>query len=148
RNGMLEVKSAFELAGLDFGRHAIAITGTGSKLDRFAEEYNFIARFPMEDWVGGRTSLFSTVGMVPAALLGLDISAMLEGAAAMDQMTRIPDPKTYAAMRLALAWHHEGKGHGEKDMVVLPYKDSLVLFSKFLQQLVMESLGKKEDLDG
>jgi glucose-6-phosphate isomerase len=41
-----------------------------------------------------------------------------------------------------------GNGKGEKDMVVLPYKDSLVLFSKYLQQLVMESIGKKLDLDG
>ncbi|MFM7324707.1 MAG: glucose-6-phosphate isomerase, partial [Nodosilinea sp.] len=41
-----------------------------------------------------------------------------------------------------------GNGHGEKDMVVLPYKDSLLLFSRYLQQLVMESLGKEKDLDG
>ncbi|MEL7520174.1 MAG: glucose-6-phosphate isomerase, partial [Cyanobacteria bacterium J06553_1] len=41
-----------------------------------------------------------------------------------------------------------GKGKGEKDMVVLPYKDSLLLFSRYLQQLVMESLGKEKDLDG
>ncbi len=51
-------------------------------------------------------------------------------------------------MQLALAWHHAGNGKGEKDMVMLPYKDSLELFSRYLQQLVMESLGKKLDLDG
>ena len=51
-------------------------------------------------------------------------------------------------MLLALMWHFEGNGRGEKDMVVLPYKDRLVLFSKYLQQLVMESLGKELDLDG
>lgn len=51
-------------------------------------------------------------------------------------------------MLLALMWHHAGKGQGLKDMVVLPYKDRLVLFSKYLQQLVMESLGKEHDLDG
>jgi glucose-6-phosphate isomerase len=45
-------------------------------------------------------------------------------------------------------WHYAGKGRGEKDMVVLPYKDRLMLFSKYLQQLVMESLGKEKDLDG
>ncbi|MGB7521300.1 MAG: glucose-6-phosphate isomerase, partial [Spirulinaceae cyanobacterium] len=39
-------------------------------------------------------------------------------------------------------------GKGEKDMVILPYKDSLLLFSRYLQQLVMESLGKEKDLDG
>ena len=51
-------------------------------------------------------------------------------------------------MLLALMWHYAGNGKGEKDMVILPYKDRLVLFSKYLQQLVMESLGKERDLDG
>jgi glucose-6-phosphate isomerase len=148
RNGMLEAIAAWENAGLDFGRHAVAVTGTGSMLDQFATAGNFIARFPMEDWVGGRTSVMSTVGLVPAALQGIDIDQLLAGAAAMDAETRKPDLKTNAAMQLALAWHHATNGRGEKDMVVLPYKDSLVLFSKYLQQLVMESLGKELDLDG
>ena len=51
-------------------------------------------------------------------------------------------------MLLALMWHFAGNGKGEKDMVILPYKDRLVLFSKYLQQLVMESLGKEKDLEG
>jgi glucose-6-phosphate isomerase len=148
RNGMLEAKAAFEKAGIDFGKHAVAVTGEGSKLDKFATEQGFIARFPMEDWVGGRTSVLSTVGLVPAALQGLDIDAMLAGAAAMDEKTRVKDATRNAAMQLAIAWHKATNGKGEKDMVVLPYKDSLVLFSKYLQQLVMESLGKEKDLDG
>ncbi len=148
RNGMLEAKAVYEKAGLDFGKHAVAITGTGSKLDNYATEHGFIRRFPMEDWVGGRTSVLSTVGLVPAALQGLDIDAMLAGAAAMDERTRRTDLKCNASMQMALAWHHAGNGRGEKDMVVLPYKDSLVLFSKYLQQLVMESLGKEHDLEG
>ena len=148
RNGMLEAKAAYEAAGLDFGRHAAAVTGTGSKLDQYAKQLGFIATFPMEDWVGGRTSVLSTVGLVPAALQGLDIDALLAGAAAMDVETRKQDVSKNAAMQLALAWHHATNGKGEKDMVVLPYKDSLVLFSKYLQQLVMESLGKELDLDG
>ena len=45
-------------------------------------------------------------------------------------------------------WHYAGDGRGKKDMVILPYKDRLMLFSKYLQQLVMESLGKEKDLDG
>ena len=51
-------------------------------------------------------------------------------------------------MLLALMWHYAGNGRGEKDMVVLPYKDRLMLFSRYLQQLVMESLGKEKDLAG
>jgi glucose-6-phosphate isomerase len=45
-------------------------------------------------------------------------------------------------------WHHATNGRGEKDMVILPYKDRLLLFSRYLQQLVMESLGKRFDLAG
>ena len=148
RNGMLEAKAAYEAAGLNFGKHTVAITGEGSKLDQYATAEGFITRFPMEDWVGGRTSVMSTVGLVPAALQGIDIDAFLAGAAAMDVETRKTDAKSNASLQLALAWYHVGNGKGEKDMVVLPYKDSLVLFSKYLQQLVMESLGKEHDLDG
>lgn len=148
RNGMVEAKAAYDAAGLDFGKHTIAITGTGSKLHQFARENEFIDTFPMEDWVGGRTSVMSTVGLVPAALQGIDVDQFLAGAAAMDSETRKTKASSNAAMRLALCWHAAGNGRGEKDMVVLPYKDSLVLFSKYLQQLVMESLGKELDLDG
>src|SRR5208337_4819996 len=49
---------------------------------------------------------------------------------------------------LALMWYYIGNAKGAKDMVILPYKDRLELFSKYLQQLVMESLGKELDLDG
>jgi glucose-6-phosphate isomerase len=147
RNGMVETKAAYDAAGLDFGKHAVAVTGTGSKLDGVAKAQGFIATFPMEDWVGGRTSVMSTVGLVPAALQGIDIDSFLKGAAAMDVETRKPG-RDNAAMRLALAWYASGNGKGEKDMVVLPYKDSLLLFSRYLQQLVMESLGKEKDLDG
>ena len=116
RNGMLEAKAAWEKAGLDFGKHTVAVTGNGSKLDQFATEHGFIARFPMEDWVGGRTSVLSTVGLVPAALQGIDIDQLLAGAAAMDAETRKTDAAQNASMQLALAWHHASNGKGEKDM--------------------------------
>jgi glucose-6-phosphate isomerase len=47
-----------------------------------------------------------------------------------------------------LMWYYAGLGRGAKDMVILPYKDRLELFSRYLQQLVMESLGKEKDLEG
>lgn len=148
RNGMLEAMAAYQAQSLDFGPHTVAITGEGSALDNFAKENDFLMTFPMEDWVGGRTSVMSTVGLVPAALQGVDVDRLLSGAAAMDEKTRIPCIQQNAAMQLALSWHWAGKGKGAKDMVILPYKDSLGLFSKYLQQLVMESLGKEKDLDG
>ena len=148
RNGMLEAERAYAAAGLKFAKHAIAITGEGSELDKVAEAGKWIRRFPMWDWVGGRTSVMSAVGTIAAALQGVDVRQFLAGAAAMDAKTRNPSVRENAAMLLALMWHHAGKGKGAKDMVVLPYKDRLVLFSKYLQQLVMESLGKEHDLDG
>jgi glucose-6-phosphate isomerase len=148
RNGMLEVKHAYQQQGLDFAKHAIAITSVGSNLDRVAKAEGWLATFPMFDWVGGRTSELSAVGLVPAALQGIDINAMLAGAKEMDVATRIPQVRNNPAALLALSWYFAGNGKGEKDMVVLPYKDSLLLFSRYLQQLVMESLGKEKDLDG
>jgi glucose-6-phosphate isomerase len=90
----------------------------------------------------------SAVGLLPMALEGFDIDRFLAGAAAMDERTRMPDVAQNAAMLLALAWYYAGHGKGEKDMVILPYRDRLALFSRYLQQLVMESLGKEKDLDG
>ena len=148
RNGMLEVQAAYERAKLDFGRHAVAVTQEGSQLDRYATEHSFLARFPMWDWVGGRTSELSAVGLLPAALQGIAIDRILAGARAMDVVTREKDLRRNPAALLALAWYHAGGGHGSKDMVILPYKDRLELFSRYLQQLVMESLGKERDLDG
>ncbi|MEO1393213.1 MAG: glucose-6-phosphate isomerase [Cyanobacteria bacterium J06634_5] len=148
RNGMVEAKAAFEKAGLDFAKQAIAITGDGSKLDGVAKSEGWLDTFPMYDWIGGRTSELSAVGLLPAALQGIDIQAMLDGAKEMDDATRVHSIKDNPAALLALAWYYSGKGKGEKDMVVLPYKDSLLLFSRYLQQLVMESLGKEKDLDG
>jgi len=98
--------------------------------------------------VGGRTSELSAVGLLPAALQGIDIQALLDGAKEMDIATRIPSLKENPAALLALSWYAATNGRGEKDMVVLPYKDSLLLFSRYLQQLVMESLGKEKDLAG
>jgi glucose-6-phosphate isomerase len=147
RNGMLAAKAAYERAGLAFGPHAAAVTDEPSELLDFAREHGFRATFPMWDWVGGRTSIFSPVGLLPAALLGVDVDAFLRGAAEMDQATRVKDPRRNPAALLALMWHHAGQGHGAKDMVVLPYKDRLELFPRYLQQLVMESLGKELDLE-
>jgi glucose-6-phosphate isomerase len=148
RNGMLLMASAYKAAGLEFPRQAVAITMAGSRMDQTASAEGWLARFPMYDWVGGRTSELSAVGLLPAALQGLDIDALLAGAAACDEATRARDLKTNPAALMALMWYHATGGKGQKDMVVLPYKDRLLLFSRYLQQLVMESLGKQLDLQG
>lgn len=148
RNGSLEIEARYAAAGLAFAPHAVAITSRDSKLDQRAIADGWLARFPMYDWVGGRTSELSAVGLVAAALQGIDIRAMLHGAKLMDMATRVPEIKSNPAALLALSWYFAGNGKGDKDMVILPYKDRLLLFSRYLQQLVMESLGKELDLDG
>jgi glucose-6-phosphate isomerase len=148
RNGMLLVREAYTAAGLHFPPHAVAVTLPGSELDRSAVSERWLARFPMYDWVGGRTSVLSAVGLLPATLLGLDITGLLDGAAECDVATRQHDVKTNPAALMALMWYHATGGKGQKDMVVLPYKDRLLLLSRYLQQLVMESLGKEFDRNG
>lgn len=148
RNGMLEIASAYARKGLDFPAHAVAVTGDGSKLDQHAEGQGWLRRFPMWDWVGGRTSVMSAVGLLPAALQGIDVWEFLEGAAEMDKVSRVATTAKNPAALMALMWYKATDGRGAKDMVVLPYKDRLLLLSRYLQQLVMESLGKELDLDG
>ena len=146
---MVEAAAAYRARGLDFGAHAVAITQDGSALDRQAREQGFLARFPMWDWVGGRTSVTSAVGLLPGGAPG--DRRRRPSSPGRRRWTR---PRAGARRRrnpaalLALAWHAVGEGRGSKAMVVLPYKDRLLLFSRYLQQLVMESIGKEKDLAG
>jgi glucose-6-phosphate isomerase len=148
RNGMLEAAAAFKAAELDYPKHFVAVTGAGSKLEQTAQQEGWLAQFPMWDWVGGRTSELCAVGLLPAALQGIKIDQLLAGAATMDKVTRKPVLKENPAALLAAAWYWATDGRGARDMVVLPYKDRLLLFSRYLQQLVMESLGKELDTQG
>jgi glucose-6-phosphate isomerase len=148
RNGMMVVAEAYRAAHLNFARHVVAVTMAGSQLDKLAASESWLARIPMFDWVGGRTSELSAVGLLPAALQGIDIVRMLAGAAACDAATRVHETRRNPAALMALMWFVATDGKGKKDLVVLPYKDRLLLFSRYLQQLVMESLGKQLDLDG
>ena len=148
RNGMLEAENAFKRARLHFAQHAVAVTSHGSDLDKYAMKTKWLMRFPMWDWVGGRTSELSAVGLLPAALQGIEITDLLSGARECDKLTRTTNVKANPASLLSLAMYKSGNGKGTKNMVVLPYKDQLELFPKYLQQLVMESLGKELDLNG
>lgn len=148
RNGMLEAQAAYHEMGLHFGNHAVAVTGEDSQLDKVALNERWLARFPMWDWIGGRTSETSAVGLLPALLQGFDVDEFLRGAAQMDEVTRSRDTLKNPSAILAAMWYHATGGAGRKDMVILPYKDRLELFSRYLQQLIMESLGKEKDRDG
>ncbi|MFQ5589690.1 MAG: glucose-6-phosphate isomerase [Phycisphaerae bacterium] len=149
RNGMLEVAAAYRRAGLDFAKHAVAVTTEGSQLHRLAVNERWLAVFPMWDWVGGRTSEFSAVGLLPAALQGIDVDAMLAGAGDCDADTRERDwCRHNPAALLAAMWYYVVTVRGRRNMVVLPYRDRLSLLGRYLQQLVMESIGKERDRSG
>ncbi|MFH0981733.1 MAG: glucose-6-phosphate isomerase [Planctomycetota bacterium] len=148
RNGMVEAAHAYRTCGLEFARHAAAVTGRGSALHGRAQQEHWLATFPMWDWVGGRTSVTSAVGLLPAALQGVDVDAFLAGARDMDDTTRRHDVPSNPAALMALMWYHAADGRGAKDLVIIPYKDRLALLARYLQQLVMESLGKERDLSG
>jgi glucose-6-phosphate isomerase len=116
-----------------------------------AAEYG-IAReriLPMWDWVGGRYSMWSTVGLPIAIAIGVDgFEALLAGAAEMDEhVLREPVRRNLAAWHaLTAVWNRNGLGLGSQ--AVLPYDERLRLLPNYLQQLVMESLGKSVHLDG
>lgn len=144
RNGMLEFKHICNKKKLSFEKRAIAVTTPGSKLAKIAEENSWAKTLYLFDWVGGRTSLWSPVGLLPLALLGRNPDDLLRGAAKMDEATREEDFSKNPAAILAACWLKDK----DKAMVVLPYSDRLSLLGKYLQQLVMESLGKQHNRDG
>ena len=115
---MLETRAAYERAGIAPAPHFVAVTSAGSRLDQTAESEGWLGRFPMFDWVGGRTSELSAVGLLPAALQGLDIDGMLAGAAECDRATRTRDTRKNPSAMLALMWHNATGGKGHKDMVI------------------------------
>jgi glucose-6-phosphate isomerase len=144
-NALEAARTACAAAGVAFEERAIAITGEGSALDQEAATWR--ERFPMWDWVGGRTSVTGPVGLVMMRITGRDIDGFLAGARDMDRWTRAA-PHENPAAQLAAGWHRAGNGRGDRALVFEPYRDRLALLARYLQQLVMESLGKAHDRQG
>jgi glucose-6-phosphate isomerase len=142
------IREVMEGAGIDFPLHAIAVTTRGSPLDRLSVDENWLQSFYIWDWVGGRFSATSAIGLLSCALAGVDIAALLEGAREMDRWTRSEPWSANPAALIAGALYVTGSGRGEKNLAVLPYVDRLHLFARYLQQLLMESIGKRYALDG
>jgi glucose-6-phosphate isomerase len=105
--------------------------------------------FPFNDWVGGRFSLWSAIGLSLALSLGWErFRALLDGAAAMDRHFLETPLERNLPVLLALteAWHVNGLNLNRR--AVLPYDERLRRLPAHLQQLEMESLGKRVHLDG
>lgn len=98
--------------------------------------------------VGGRFSVFSPVGLVPAALIGLDIKKLLRGAADATAASWSPDLKKNPALQSALVHHALDTQHGKKIEVVFSYSSYLWASAFWYRQLWAESLGKRVDRRG
>ena len=147
-NNIIAFENIFSKENLDFAKHACAITMENSALDHKAKKEKWLKVFHMSESIGGRTSETSIVGHLPAAFTGIDFKDFLKGACEMDIWTRTSDYLKNPAYMLAAMWFIAGEGTGNKNMVIIPYSDRLILLSRYLQQLIMESIGKEKDLDG
>jgi len=131
----------------DLGLHFVAVSANVEKAAEFG--INPLNIFPMWDWVGGRYSLWSAIGL--AIALGTSMhtfTELLAGAHAMDKhfLTAPLQANMPVLMALLAVWY--SNFWQAESQVVLPYSQLLHLFPAFLQQLDMESLGKQVHSDG
>ena len=135
------VTDALKKAGLDQGKHMIAVTSETSPL---AKSDNYLQAFFMDDFIGGRYSSTSGVGGAVLSLaFGPDVFAQfLDGAAEEDKLAANKDVFANPAMLDALIGVYERNVLGYGSTAVLPYSQGLSRFPAHLQQLDMESNGK------
>ena len=128
--------------------HLVVLTDAQQGRLRNIVDREGLTDFIIPDNVGGRFSVFTPVGLLPAALMGIEIEQLLAGAAAMDQRTSranfLSNPAYLAAALLFLADRMKGK----KITVTMSYSDALWEVTDWFRQLWAESLGKKETLSG
>ncbi len=116
-------------------------------LKKISDELGGIKSYVLPDGVGGRFSQLCPVGLLPAAVLGIDINGLLAGAAYMDNLCRRSQPSKNPALMsavLQVAAMEDGKNIG----VMMPYSDNLKYLPDWYCQLWAESLGKNDTLDG
>jgi glucose-6-phosphate isomerase len=119
--------------------HFIAITDPGSELEKLARVSGFSAVFPGRPDVGGRFSAVSAFGIVPAALIGVDVGRLAATAVAMDISCRMPREHNHAAM--LAAWMADGLAEGRDKLTFVASKE-LASFGLWVEQLLAESTGK------
>ena len=128
-------------------KHFVAVSTNAQEVAAFG--INTANMFEFWDWVGGRYSLWSAVGLTLALLIGMDqFSDMLAGAFAMDEHFRSAPPANNLPLTLALIGIWQRNFMGAESYGILPYSQALARFPAYLQQLEMESNGKRVDREG
>jgi len=134
--------------GRKAARRIAAVTTIGSgDLHKLAEREGY-TEFGIPKNVGGRFSVLSPVGMLPAALVGLDIRKILKGAAAITHECWQPDLKKNTALRAALMHYLAWTLKNKPIQVAFPYSNYLWGTAFWFRQLWAESLGKARTRDG
>ncbi len=138
------LKSATEK---DVARHFAAVSTNAAKISEFGILPANV--FPMWDWIGGRFSLWSAVGISIALAVGFEnFDALLGGANKMDEHFKNEDFDNNIPVVLALLSIWYNNFYGAETEAVIPYTQYLSRFSAYLQQGIMESNGKSVDRDG
>jgi len=127
--------------------HFVLITDPEKGSLRQLVERDGFSSLPIPDGVGGRFSVFTPVGLLPLAAVGVDIRGLLAGAAAMSERTTRPGLFTNPAY-LNAALQYLAYQKGLNISVMMPYSDQLRDVADWYRQLWAESLGKKFALDG
>jgi len=120
----------------------VPVTGVGSKLQAMATELGATDIFPVPDGVGGRCSIFSAVGLVPAAMLGVNVVELLQGASAMTKHFRETKPEDNIVLQYVAANHLLEKHRDINIRVMSVWSKALESFGMWHDQLASESLGK------
>ena len=128
--------------------NVVAITDPAAGTMRSICDQHGIATLPVPEGVGGRFSVLSPVGLFSAGMCGIDIEALLDGAASMDGPCSKPDLLENPAAMLALLLVELGARKGKTNHVLMPYSHGLYLLADWFRQLWAESLGKRQDLTG
>jgi glucose-6-phosphate isomerase len=127
--------------------HFAAASTNHEAMDAFGINPQF--RFGFWDWVGGRYSLWSAVGLSLALVIGMqNFQALLAGARRLDLHFRQARPEENMPMQLALLAIWYNNFFGAESQAILPYDNRLDRFPAYLQQLQMESNGKSVRIDG
>jgi glucose-6-phosphate isomerase len=140
----LHFREIFKKARLDLSDHFVFITGEKGFLREQSLEHN-IKTFKIPDNVGGRFSVLTAVGLLPAKLIGIDIHGLLEGAGKMRKFFMSKDLNENLPYKIALMQYLLSK-KGKIINVMMPYSQKLLYFSDWYRQLLAESIGKKEDV--